>query len=179
LAIQRNRRLNGANSHYNKEGIRYEKSILQKIVFNCHYCNEPYVDTRQRRSVPCCEKCLPTHLAIIAVNKRENQKKKDNLNSAIVYRRRLSNRLSKIGLSIEWFDKRSSECECCGISEPGGRGAWHIDHDRLCCDKEWYQGCGECLRGLLCHNCNIGLGNFHDSPLKLRKAAEYIERNSQ
>lgn len=36
-------------------------------------------------------------------------------------------------------------------------------------------------RGLLCRGCNIGLGNFKDSPERMRAAAEYIEhwRNKQ
>lgn len=32
------------------------------------------------------------------------------------------------------------------------------------------------IRGLLCSNCNIGLGHFDDSPSLLRAAADYIER---
>lgn len=32
------------------------------------------------------------------------------------------------------------------------------------------------VRGLLCYNCNTGLGKFRDNPEVLRKAAEWIER---
>jgi hypothetical protein len=32
------------------------------------------------------------------------------------------------------------------------------------------------VRGLLCHQCNNGLGRFFDSPVLLRAAADYIER---
>lgn len=32
-------------------------------------------------------------------------------------------------------------------------------------------------RGLLCDNCNIGLGHFKDSPELLRKAIDYLKRS--
>lgn len=35
------------------------------------------------------------------------------------------------------------------------------------------------VRGLLCHNCNIGIGNLGDSASRLRSAADYLERHSQ
>lgn len=44
----------------------------------------------------------------------------------------------------------------------------HIDHCHIT---------GQ-VRGLLCHYCNTGLGHFHDSPARLRQAADYIERTS-
>jgi hypothetical protein len=32
------------------------------------------------------------------------------------------------------------------------------------------------IRGLLCHGCNVGLGYFKDSPERLIKAAEYLQK---
>lgn len=34
------------------------------------------------------------------------------------------------------------------------------------------------IRGLLCSNCNIGIGHFADSPDLLRAAADYLERTA-
>lgn len=57
----------------------------------------------------------------------------------------------------------TTKCEICGC-EIGTSGA--VDH------------CHETLafRGILCGNCNNGLGRFKDSPELLRKAAAYLIR---
>ena len=62
--------------------------------------------------------------------------------------------------------KQGGKCKICGKKLPDGEYL-HVDHD-----KET----GE-IRGLLCRDCNLGLGNFHDNPNNLIKAAEYIKEN--
>jgi len=44
-------------------------------------------------------------------------------------------------------------------------------HKRLSIDHDHKTGK---IRGLLCHKCNNGLGLFNDSPVLLKKAAEYV-----
>lgn len=63
-------------------------------------------------------------------------------------------------------------CELCGREETalarratGEKRALHRDHDHET----------GVLRGLLCLDCNRGLGAFKDNPALLRRAAEYIE----
>ena len=49
-----------------------------------------------------------------------------------------------------------------------------MDHDHRCCAKS--RSCGKCLRAIVHRNCNSGLGLFEDNAVKLRLAAEYLER---
>lgn len=64
-------------------------------------------------------------------------------------------------------------CAICGTDNPGsGNKSFAIDHDHTCCPGRY--ACSKCFRGLLCGNCNNGIGRFHDNPETLRKAAEYL-----
>lgn len=65
------------------------------------------------------------------------------------------------------WESQEGKCKICGKELPEGEYL-SIDHD-----KET----GE-VRGLLCKQCNSGLGYFKDNPENLRKAAEYIEENN-
>jgi hypothetical protein len=58
-------------------------------------------------------------------------------------------------------------CEICGASEADERGhGLHLDHDH---DTKR-------LRGVLCSNCNQGIGRLLDNPELLRKAIAYLEQ---
>lgn len=74
----------------------------------------------------------------------------------------------------ELWDAHDGKCGICGDGFPittrdllvnGHRGV-DIDH---CHDSKR-------VRGLLCHQCNIGLGSFRDNPQALMNAARYIQR---
>lgn len=66
-------------------------------------------------------------------------------------------------------------CMICGGTNENGR-ALHVDHDHSCCPGRIT--CGECVRGILCSNCNGAIGSFKDDPELLRKAADYLESYS-
>jgi len=77
---------------------------------------------------------------------------------------------TKYGLSLEDFEAMRTEqqnrCAVCLHELLPGMGT-HVDHDH---------DTGK-VRALLCHNCNVGLGLFSDSPEVLKAAIIYLERH--
>jgi len=67
----------------------------------------------------------------------------------------------------EWYEKTLEEqkghCALCD-AVPNGRRL-QVDHDHACCPTSRggrRRTCGECVRGLLCENCNTDLGRLEN-----------------
>ncbi len=77
----------------------------------------------------------------------------------------------KYGVTEEEFNRMRTEqefkCKICGKHENDQVRRLSLDHDHKT---------GE-IRGLLCDNCNVGLGNFQDSPEILQSAINYLQKN--
>lgn len=77
------------------------------------------------------------------------------------------NRLRKRGIDFyeheEMLAAQGHRCAICGTDEPRGYG-WHLDHDHDTAVN----------RGILCPNCNVGLGHFKDDPTLLIRAVLYL-----
>ena len=85
-------------------------------------------------------------------------------------RKRVSDRMRKYGLSRAQAEKvlAVKNCQVCGTKLHGhGKNGRVVDHCHLTGS----------VRGVLCSNCNRGLGHFRDNPTALRAAANYIEAN--
>jgi recombination endonuclease VII len=79
----------------------------------------------------------------------------------------------------EMLAAQGGGCAVCGTSmEIGGKTSrsMAVDHDHTCCPGR--KSCGSCIRGILCGNCNRGLGQFNDDPDRLEKAVAYL-RNAR
>lgn len=63
--------------------------------------------------------------------------------------------------------KQNNRCAICHCQQ---------HYQRLSVDHDHKTGM---VRGLLCVQCNRGLGRFFDSPLRLRAAADYVERANE
>lgn len=100
--------------------------------------------------------------------KRETRKAHYSANKDEYRERRLR---AIYGIGIKEYDERlaaqDGHCAICPAREPGGgRKNFHVDHNH---------DTGE-FRGLLCSNCNTGLGQFRDNSDLLIKAAIYLRQ---
>ena len=83
--------------------------------------------------------------------------------------RRASRLRAKYGMSAEEFDglleSQGGRCAICPAEVGDKRGLpLYVDH----CHRTG------AIRGLLCADCNFGIGKFHDDPALLIRAAEYL-----
>lgn len=132
----------------------HKKATVEKV---CTKCKELKLIDQYRftDSTHCfrkaeCNKCL-------------NKRKEENRAKTHFYRRR--DLVDKYGISLEIFNQmkldQDNRCKICNnITEK-----LNVDH---CHDTEL-------VRGLLCSNCNWGLGNFKDNSQYLLQAIKYLQ----
>ena len=87
--------------------------------------------------------------------------------------KRLAKRCGTYGITVDHYHRLHREqggvCAICGN---GPQGRWRqldIDHDHQ----------SGRVRGLLCHNCNKGMGCLGDDVRRLEKAIAYLSRHSR
>lgn len=68
----------------------------------------------------------------------------------------------------EILASQNNQCAICGKDANEFKTSLNVDHD--------YQT--EKIRGLLCTNCNMGLGHFKDSLSNLHRALMYIAKHN-
>ena len=108
----------------------------------------------------------------------EGQWRRDNPDKARLKERRAG--LRRHGMTIKNYDdlldSQGGGCAICGVTPENAQGritgrgvprySLHVDHCHV----------GGQVRGLLCHHCNIALGEAKDDPAVLRRMADYLER---
>lgn len=85
-------------------------------------------------------------------------------------RQRAHHLRKKFGITQEQYEDllavQGGGCAICGSTETiRGKRSLCIDHDHAT---------GK-VRGILCHRCNVCIGQAHDDPELLRKAVAYLE----
>ena len=82
---------------------------------------------------------------------------------------RKAQRIKKFGITLEEFNsiltQQDGKCAICGYSDRSDKNFFPVvDHDHLS---------GK-VRGLLCMNCNMGIGKFKDDISRLKSAINYL-----
>jgi predicted nucleic acid-binding Zn ribbon protein len=133
--------------YYSRAKAAANKAARRAAMGPCRQCGATIPDSRTANARYCSTKC-------------RNQSQIPTIVA--------SNRKRLYGITQPEFDARlvaqGGRCAICGSAEPGGKGGFALDHDHAT-DR---------VRGLLCTNCNMGLGRFRDDPALLRAAADYL-----
>jgi len=129
----------------------------------CKSCVKAYGKRRYKRKTPTNGLCR-----VCGVQPKD---RKRAICKSCVYKERIS---SQYGLTIEQYNlilvSQGNVCAICNATGP-----LCIDHDHSCCPG--IHTCGKCIRGLLCRNCNTGLGLLKDDPQRLSKAIDYLRHS--
>lgn len=80
----------------------------------------------------------------------------------------------KYGITVDqyedMFNSQKQKCKICGIDNAN---KWVIDHDHAHHINSEI-GCIDCIRGILCNNCNLMLGHARDNVTILKAAIDYL-----
>lgn len=92
-------------------------------------------------------------------------------------RARMRRRLKQYNLTAERWAQMVEDChgQCPACHRPMAEKDMAIDHDHSCCPGRNIS-CGKCVRGIICHRCNLGIGYFLDDPEMMREVANYLDR---
>jgi hypothetical protein len=98
-----------------------------------------------------------------------DSKNSDGLDTRCVPCAAAQKRLTRYDLSAQEYTRmffmQGSRCAICGRRQDELEHALCVDHDHAS---------GK-VRGLICRSCNLGIANFEENVVYLRRAIEYVE----
>jgi predicted nucleic acid-binding Zn ribbon protein len=136
-----------------QNGRRSVAAQEQRAGRKCVSCGEPIPTDRMASATYCSKRC---RVRVQSVRRRGRQSD---------YMRQYLYGITPAEY-VALLESQGGRCAVCRTDVPGGKGGWHVDHDHAT---------GR-VRGVLCNNCNQGLGRFMDDPTRLRAALGYLER---
>lgn len=131
----------------------------------CSSCMGRYYSLRR-------EKQIGDKFGTIRTSRTLHFIKDPELRRRLVARKR---RIKQYGLDLDDYEKmleqQNGVCDICK-QPPKTNKDLTVDHDHRCCSDQ-RKSCGKCVRGLLCHGCNMRLGQL-ESDLVMR-SLEYLK----
>ncbi len=141
----------------------------------CRHCKQVGPSSDFKKQANTCKKCGAERLKQWKTANPEkvfesNEKRKKTLEYRLYEVRR---RATNLGLDpdevVAYYLAHDGRCEICDNPPRDGGRDLNIDHDH---------GTGA-FRGLLCDNCNNGLGRFKDNIANLEGAITYLKRHGR
>lgn len=146
------KRCSGCKETLPRETFGPSKGTFDGLYAYCRACNAKRHDKWRRQN-----------LGYVNAKQREWHRKNPDKGASYELKQ-------NYGISLDTYNamlaEQSVRCAICKRSEPGGRGRFHVDH---CHDTGT-------IRGLLCHACNLGIGQLKHSAEILKEAIKYITR---
>ena len=121
----------------------------------CLNCSKEFKQKRKDQKF-CCTSCTSKY----SMRKWRKENPEKNLSSKLK---------SKFGITLEeykeMFRKQNGCCACCGKHQLELTKTLNVDHDHST----------DIVRGLLCWECNVGIGKLGDNLEGVMKAIKYLE----
>ncbi len=143
----------------------------------CSLCEQakPLTDYYMRDGKPRarCKKCLVPARTPEQRAKEAEWKRRSRLRYGVD-----PSQMLRHGLTPAWYAEtlaaQGGGCAVCAATPEENGKSLAVDHDHRHCPGPY--GCRQCVRGLLCSNCNMGVGYLGDAPERLQAAAAYLRR---
>jgi len=125
-----------------------------------------YAQQNRQKIRECCRKSRLNNLE----QYRERERAYYHANKGKIREKTLK---AKYGITLSQYNMILSmqefKCACCGKEDSGGNGSFNVDHDH---------DTGR-IRGLLCQNCNAGIGQLGDTVEGILNAVRYLGESPQ
>ena len=87
----------------------------------------------------------------------------------------------KYKLTFEQYDEmlaaQGGKCAICLTDYTELSESLYVDHNRKCCPSK--ESCGNCVRGLLCRQCNFAIGLLKDNEVIIKTASDYVKKHNE
>ena len=162
-----------AHYHANKEKIdREKKREYMAEYLKTYQRRKPTAEEKMERARLRREKYEKDaeHREKVKAQARKYNAKNPEVKKANRFKQEFSITLDQYNAMLE---SQGGRCAICGAEKTGVKESKKRERSL---SVDHCHGTGN-VRGLLCHNCNLGLGHFQDNPELLRKAIGYLNKS--